>query len=88
MADAKDTTVELVAVERGFLNNKLIEPGTKFVFDRTGSDGKSLRKLPKWAVPAGEYRAKKAKAPAGDLRPKEAQEAAKQKAGQLGGAPA
>lgn len=72
---AKFEDVQLVAVERGFRDGAMVEPGTAFAF--TGD------KLPKWASTA-EDAAKRLKAkvarPAGDLKPKAAQSAVKAKA--------
>lgn len=85
MADEKKTdepeVLELRAIERGFIMNRLIEPGQVFRFRRLGADGKP-RKLPKWAQLAD----KPMPAPkrsAGDLKPKDAQEAVKAKSGAL-----
>ena len=84
--------IELVAVERGFANGRLYEPGAKFMFRVTGADGKP-RKLPKWAQPADKPVVRKPAAQAGDLKPKETQQAVAAKAGQIaagvaGGGPA
>lgn len=72
---AKFENVQLVAVERGFRDGAMVEPGEPFVF--TGN------RLPKWASTAEDaakrLAAKKAK-PAGDLKPKAAQSAVKAKA--------
>lgn len=86
MADDKteSTTVQLVAVERGFYGNQMIEPGKSFTFESVGANGRP-RKVPKWAVPAEAYKAKPAKPVAGDLKPKAAQAAVKQKAATLSG---
>lgn len=74
-------TVQLVAVERGFMNGRLIEPGTSFSF--TGA------KAPKWAKPKEEARAalaaKASKVKAFDTKPKDAQSAMKQKAAEFTG---
>jgi len=85
-------TMELVAVERGFRNGKLVEPGRKFTHVVTaGKDGKP--RLPKWAQPADQPLLKKSEVKNGDLKPTDAQAAVRQKAGQLangqgqGGAP-
>ena len=43
--------IKLVAVERGFVLGRMVEPGAKFLFDTVTADGKP-RKLPKWAVKA------------------------------------
>lgn len=77
--DKKPEVVTLVAVERGFLNGRLVEPGKSFQFRTTGTDGK-VRKLPSWAVKEGDAKLAKPTAPkSGDLRPKDAQAAAKAK---------
>lgn len=72
---AKFEGVQLVAVERGFRDGAMVEPGVAFEF--TGD------RLPKWAATAEDaarrLAAKKAK-PAGDLKPKAAQSAVKAKA--------
>ena len=72
---AKFENVQLMAVERGFRDGAMVEPGTAFEF--TGD------KLPKWAASAEDaakrLAAKKVK-PAGDLKPKAAQAAVKSKA--------
>lgn len=75
---AQPTVIELVAVEQGFMGGRMIHPGTKFRFNLNGSDGKP-RKLPKWAVKAGDPVLLKEKPKAGDLKPKDAQNAVKQK---------
>ncbi len=78
---AKFENVQLVAVERGFRNDALVEPGEPFVF--TGD------KLPRWAVKAEEAAARlaaKKSRPAGDLKPKAAQSAVRSKAVALGSA--
>lgn len=71
----KFENVQLVAVERGFRDGAMVEPGVAFEF--TGN------RLPKWASTAEDaakrLAAKKAK-PAGDLKPKAAQSAVKAKA--------
>lgn len=81
MADQKEkesTVVELVAVERGFVLGRMVEPGAKFLFDTVTADGKP-RRLPKWAVKTGDPRLSKPKPKAGDLKPKETQAAVKGK---------
>lgn len=78
MAEVKNTEIKLIAVERGFYGNRMIEPGQGFMFDAVGADGKD-RKLPKWAAKPSEYKAKPAKPVAGDLKPKETQAAVKTK---------
>lgn len=77
-------TVNLIAVERGFRNGRMVEPGTRFSFNQIGDDGKQ-RKLPKWAVKDVDFVPVKQKQKAGDLRPKDAQAASKAKAGELSG---
>lgn len=78
---AKFENVQLVAVQRGFRDGALIEPGAAFVF--TGD------RLPKWAATAEDadkrLKAKVAR-PAGDLKPMAAQSAVKAKAAALGSA--
>lgn len=74
----ESTVVQLVAVERGFLNGRLVEPGKTFPFDTVDGDGKP-RKLPKWAVKEGEAKPQKEKPKAGDLKPADAQVAVKTK---------
>ena len=76
---------KLIAVERGFHNNRMVEPGQGFMFEMTGADGKP-RKIPKWAAKAEAYKAKPPKPVAGDLKPKATQEAVKAKAAELTGA--
>jgi len=77
--DKKPEIVTLVAVERGFLNGRLVEPGQTFQFRTTGEGGK-VRKLPSWAVKEGDPRISKPKPQNdGDLKPKDAQAAAKGK---------
>jgi hypothetical protein len=78
MADDKNTVVQLVAIERGFLNGRLVEPGKTFAFDTVGVDGKT-RKLPKWAAKEGEAKFPKVKQRAGDLKPVDTQAAVKLK---------
>lgn len=76
---AKFENVQLVAVERGFRNDAMVEPGEAFVF--TGD------KLPKWAVKAEEAAARlaaKKQRVAGDLKPVAAQKAVGKKAAALG----
>lgn len=83
MTEAKFEPVKLVAVERGFYQNAMVHPGTKFVFTptRLGKDGKP--RLPKWAQPADQPLP--VKPTVADLKPKAAQAAAKAKAGALAG---
>lgn len=72
---AKFENVQLVAVERGFRDGAMVEPGEAFVF--TGN------KLPKWASTAEDAAkrlAAKKQRPAGDLKPVAAQKAVKAKA--------
>lgn len=80
--EAKPEVIELVAIERGFVLGKLVEPGRKFLFRTKREDG-STRKLPKWAQPADKPLPKKAVAQNGDLKPVDAQAAVRTKAGQL-----
>jgi hypothetical protein len=78
---SKSTVIKLVAIERGFLNGRMVEPGRTFQFDTVGADGKP-RKLPKWAAATaedGEVKSSKARPKAGDLRPADAQAAVKAK---------
>jgi hypothetical protein len=77
------TVITLVAVERGFYDGAMVEPGKSFRFQTIGSDGKP-RKLPKWAAKPGDPRINKPKPIAGDLKPKAAQEASKGKQVALG----
>lgn len=88
MADEKKSelkvgdVVELVAVERGFRNGRMVEPGRKFQFTvKAVKEGKPV--LPKWAQPADKPLPAKKAAVAGDLKPKDAQAAVAGKAGQL-----
>jgi hypothetical protein len=76
----KASTVILVAVERGFRNGRMVEPGTEFPFSLIDAEGKE-RKPPKWAVPKGDAQAAAKRQPpkGGDLRPADAQAAAKGK---------
>jgi hypothetical protein len=84
--DAKQPdAIELVAVERGFVLGRMVEPGRKFMFRTKTEDGKP-RKLPKWAQPADKPLPAKTLQQNGDLKPKDAQEAVAKKAGVLGGA--
>jgi hypothetical protein len=83
--DKQPEAIELVAVERGFILGKLVEPGRKFMFRTKGADGKP-RKLPKWAQPADKPLPAKALLKNGDLKPADAQAAVAQKAGVLGAA--
>jgi len=81
------STIQLIAIERGFAAGRMVEPGTKFLFNTHTAEGK-LRKLPKWAQEASKSLPKK-KAPAGDLKPTAAQQAvADKRAGLAGGLPA
>ena len=76
---AKFENVELVAVERGFRDGAMVEPGEAFVF--TGN------RLPKWAATAEDAAkrlAAKKQRPAGDLKPTAAQKAVGKKAAALG----
>lgn len=84
MADEKAAVLELVAVDRGFLDGRMVEPGTSFSLPATRADGKP-RKAPKWAVLKSEYKPKPLKVIAGDLKPKAAQAAVKTKAAGLTG---
>jgi len=81
---AEEKVIKLVAVERGFHANRMVEPGQSFMFDSVGADGKE-RKLPKWAAKPEEYKAKPKKPVAGDLKPKDVQAAVKQKAAAFSG---
>lgn len=78
----EQNVIELVAIERGFLMNRMVHPGEVFRFRTVKADG-SPRKLPKWAAPKGTPLP--VKPTAGDLKPKAAQAAVKRKAGQLSG---
>ncbi len=72
---AKFENVQLVAVERGFRDGAMVEPGVAFEF--TGN------RLPRWASTAEDAAkrlAAKKQRPAGDLKPKAAQSAVKAKA--------
>ncbi|SDH22971.1 hypothetical protein [Propionivibrio dicarboxylicus] len=88
MADEKkveSTVITLVAVERGFYDGALVEPGAQIAFDTVGSDGKTC-KLPKWAAKPGDPRLSRPKPKAaGDLKPKAAQSAVKNKSAALAG---
>lgn len=78
---AKFENVQLVAVERGFRDGALIEPGESFVF--TGD------RMPKWASTAEDAAkrlAAKKQRPVGDLKPGAAQKAVGKKAAALGSA--
>lgn len=81
---ATPDVIELVAVERGFAMNRLLEPGTRFKFKAKDADGKD-RKIPKWAQPADQPLTKKATPKNGDLKPADTQAAVRAKAGQLSG---
>lgn len=83
--DAQATMLELVAVERGFVEGRMVEPGTSFSLPATRADGKP-RKPPRWAALKSEYKPKPIKPAAGDLKPKAAQAAVKTKAAGLSGA--
>lgn len=74
MTDEKSelTTVRLVAIERGFLSGRMVEPGTRFDFDAS-------RKVPKWAAKEADAKPPKDKPKAGDLKPKDTQAAVKAK---------
>lgn len=75
-----DKIITLVAVERGFYNGKLVEPGAKIQFNTASADGKGTRNPPKWAVPEGDPALDKPKPkPVGDLRPVETQKAVEKK---------
>lgn len=83
---SKDTqldTIRLVAVERGFVMNRMVEPGTEFNFATKDANGKT-RKLPKWAQEASKPLPKK-QATAADLKPKDAQAAVGAKRAELAG---
>lgn len=83
MTDTKQTeTLKLVAVERGFYENRLIEPGVKFLFTPTKTEKNGEPKLPKWAQRADKP-LPASKKPAGDLKPVAAQAAVATKRGQL-----
>lgn len=96
MAEAKRLPpIELVAVERGFVNGKLVPPGKTFLFDpnpttedgqprKVGKDG--LRRLPSWAMRPAEAAKVPAKKPfAADTRPADAVAAVRTKAGEFSG---
>lgn len=76
---AKFEGVQLVAVERGFRDGAMVEPGESFTF--TGD------RLPRWASTAEDAAkrlAVKKQRPAGDLKPVAAQKAVGKKAAALG----
>lgn len=77
--DKKAEPIQLIALERGFVMGRLIEPGTKFMFRPVNEDG-SPRRLPKWAQPADKPLPSKPKH-TGDLKPKDAQVAVRRKTG-------
>jgi len=76
----KEQTVTLVAVERGFRNGQLVEPGATFPYPADA-------KPPKWAAKQGDPRLAQAAKPvtAADLKPQAAQKAVKTKAAALTG---
>lgn len=75
-----DKIITLVAVERGFYNGKLVEPGQEIQFNTVSADGKTTRKPPKWAKEKGDPALDKPKPkPVGDLRPVETQKAVEKK---------
>lgn len=76
--------VQLVALERAFLDGRLVEAGDKFAFSTQDADGKP-RKLPKWAQLATKPVPVKKATPA-DLKPTAAQNAVANKRSQLAGA--
>lgn len=79
-------TVDLVAVEQGFRNGRLVQPGTKFKYVVVkGKDGGP--RLPKWTQLAELPVPAKTERRNGDLKPADAQAAVKRKAGELGGDP-
>jgi len=83
MSDEKQPDViELVARERGFILGRMVHPGEKFKFARLDSKG-NVRKLPKWAQLATIPLPPKPRVE--DLKPRAAQEAVKNKRGQLSG---
>lgn len=76
--------VEVVAVELGFRNGRLVKPGTRFkAVAIKGKDGQP--RLPKWVQPADQPAPAKVERKNGDLKPADAQAAVKQKAAQLNG---
>lgn len=78
------TVLHLVALERLFIDNALIERGEDFRFDTTSRvEGGQPRKPPKHSAPFGTPL--KAKPVAGDLKPKAAQAAVKAKAAEKSG---
>lgn len=83
--------VQLVAIERGFYEGAMVEPGAKFHFATKAADGKE-RKLPKWAVPVAQadaaLKAKNKPPQAYDTRPTAAQREARRKGAALSGAQA
>ena len=89
MKDAKEDSrdpVSLIATERGFYSGSMVEPGEKFLFDpMVRGEGKPPLKLPKWAVPSGEYRPKPKRKEAFDTKPIAAQAAVRKKAAQAAG---
>lgn len=74
--------ITLIATERGFAANRLIEPGEKFQFAKKDRNGKD-RKIPSWARLPDQPAPSKKAAWNGDLRPVDAQAAAKHKGGEL-----
>jgi hypothetical protein len=85
MADDKSAElIELVAVERGFVDGRMVEPGKSFVLPALDASGKP-RKVPKWAAIKSQYQPKPTKPVVGDLKPKAAQAAVKTKSATLNG---
>ena len=79
-------TIQLVAVERGFSEGRMVHPGDTFSYPTHDANGK-LQKLPKWAQPAdAPAPAPKKVATAVDLKPKAAQAAVNVKRAELAGA--
>lgn len=91
MAEKSPNVVKLVAVERGFVDGAMVEPGQKFLFDGTPSSPKAkvekdgLLRLPKWAALPGDERLAPRAPVAADLKPVAAQRARAAKAAELSG---
>ena len=77
------TVVQLIAMARGFLGERMIEAGQKFEFDTVGINGRP-RSIPRWAARPGDPRlALLTVKPTADLKPLDAKRAAERKAGHL-----
>lgn len=78
VAGMSENTVRLVALERGFVNNRMVEPGAVFSYPAD-------RKIPKWAAKEEDAKPVKEKPKGADLKPADTQAAVKKKMATIAG---